>query len=103
MPKSQKEKEVLNYAKELVDRHQKLMQEKKQNKQNGRPIRPSAKRIGKYWPLEMLVSKYGALLLQEDLLKKVFKEIGVTKRQQIKALLHANDYFRRIQKRQCRE
>ncbi len=74
--------EVLNYAKELAARHHEFMRAKELCKKKGRPIHSTYRNIGKYWHLEMLIAKYGAIVLREDFTPDISHILGIEGKKQ---------------------
>ena len=89
--------EVLSHAEELVNRYKKIMKEIlkeiEQDRKKGRTIRPTDKQIHKFWPLEMLLAKYGAIVLRDDFTVEVSRVLEIRKKQRLQARKHALRYL----------
>ena len=94
---------VLNHAEELVSRHKILMKTIKRDRKKGLPIRPTDRHVGKYWPMEMLLAEYGAIILRDEFLPAVFHALGIGKSKRLKAITHAMCCLRCISNRQRKE
>ena len=105
MPKLSNEykNEVLNHAEELVNRHKILMKGINRDRKKGLPPRTIDRHIGKYWPLEMLLTEYGAIVLGDDFLPDVFHALGIGKSKRLKAITHAMCCLRGISNRQRKD
>ena len=85
--------EVLNHAEELVNRYKEILKEIEQDRKKGRTIRPTDRQIHKFWPLEMLFAKYGAIVLRDDFTVEVSRVLEIRKKQRLQARKHALRYL----------
>ena len=66
--------EVLSHAAELVRRYKEILKQIEQDRKKGRTIRPTDRQINKFWPLEMLLAKYGAIFSHRQRKEKMQQE-----------------------------
>lgn len=95
--------EVLSYAEELVSRHKEILTEIEQDRRKGQAIKPTDRHITKFWPLKMLLVKYGAFVLRDDLRADITPLLGIRKRQQLQFRKYALRYLRDMYHRQRKE
>ncbi len=67
------------------------------------PPMPVEKCVGEYWPLEMLLAKYGAIVLRDDFWADISRVLGIGKRQRLQIRNYSLRYMREIIHRQRKE
>ncbi len=95
--------EVLSHAEELVSRHKEILTKIEIDRKEGRTIRPTDSHITKFWPLKMLLVKYGAFVLRVDLRADITPLLGIGRRQRLQVRKHALKYLKDISIRQRKE
>ena len=95
--------EVLGHAEELVSRHEEILTQIELGRMKWRTIRPTDRYITKLWPLEMLLAKYGAIVLRDDFWEDISRVLGIGKRQRLQIRNYSLRYMREIIHRQRKE
>jgi hypothetical protein len=66
-------------------------------------LKPTDRHITKFWPLEMLLAKYEAIVLRNDFMADISRVLGIEKRQRLQARKHALKNLRKISHQQRKE